>query len=39
MKKNGAPATAVMRRGRWKTTQMVARYTCNETAAEALKYL
>ena len=39
MTRNGAPAAAVMRQGRWETTRMVARYTRNETAAEALRYL
>jgi len=38
MTRNGAPAAAVMRQGRW-TTRMVARYTRNVTAAEALRYL
>lgn len=39
MTRNGAPAAAVMRQGRWDTTRMVARYTRGETAAEALRYL
>ena len=39
MTRNGAPAAAVMRQGRWSTVRMVARYTRNETAAEALNYL
>jgi len=39
MTRNGAPAAAVMRQGRWKTVEMVARYTRNEAAGEALKYL
>ena len=39
MTRNGAPAAAVMRQGRWETTRMVSRYTRNETAAEALRYL
>ena len=39
MTRNGAPATAVMRQGRWSTSRMVARYTRNETAWEALRYL
>ncbi len=39
MTRNGAPAAAVMRQGRWSTTRMVARYTRNEAAGEALRYL
>ena len=39
MTRNGAPAAAVMRQGRWSTSRMVARYTRNETAGEALRYL
>ena len=39
MTRNGAPAAAVMRQGRWKNPAMVARYIRNESAAEALKYL
>ncbi|MCY4593146.1 MAG: tyrosine-type recombinase/integrase [Alphaproteobacteria bacterium] len=39
MTRNGAPAAAVMRQGRWSTVRMVARYTRNENAGEALKYL
>lgn len=39
MTRNHAPVTAVMRQGRWDTTRMVARYTRNEAAAEALRYL
>ena len=39
MTRNGAPAAAVMRQGRWNTTRMVARYTRNEAAGEALRYL
>ena len=39
MTRNGAPAAAVMRQGRWSTVRMVARYTRNESAAEALNYL
>ncbi len=39
MTRNGAPAPAVMRQGRWSTTGMVARYTRNEGAGEALRYL
>ena len=37
--RNGAPAATVMRQGRWSTTRMVARYTRNESAGEALRYL
>lgn len=36
---NGTPAATVMRQGRWSTTRMVARYTRNESAGEALRYL
>ena len=39
MTRNGAPAAAVMRQGRWKTTRMIGRYTRNENAGEALRYL
>ena len=39
MTRNGAPAAAVMRQGRWKSIEMVARYTRKESAAEALRYL
>ncbi|MCY4431903.1 MAG: tyrosine-type recombinase/integrase [Rhodospirillales bacterium] len=39
MTRNGAPAAATMRQGRWSTTRMVARYTRNEAAGEALRYL
>ena len=39
MVKNDAPAAAVMRQGRWATVRMVAAYTRNESAAEALRYL
>ncbi len=39
MTRNGAPAAATMRQGRWETTRMVARYTRNESAGEALRYL
>ena len=39
MTRNGAPAATVMRQGRWSTTRMVARYTRNESAGEALRYL
>ncbi|MDE0703974.1 MAG: tyrosine-type recombinase/integrase [Rhodospirillaceae bacterium] len=35
----GAPSAVVMRQGRWETEKMVARYTRNEAAGEALKYL
>ena len=39
MTRNQAPAAAVMRQGRWASTRIVARYTRNEAAAEALRYL
>lgn len=39
MTRNRAPAAAVMRQGRWRSARMVARYTRNEAAAEALRYL
>ena len=39
MTRNGAPAAAVMRQGRWQSVRMVASYTRSETAAEALRYL
>ena len=39
MTRAGAPAAAVMRQGRWSSTRMVARYTRNESAGEALRYL
>lgn len=39
MTRNGAPAAAVMRQGRWESTRMVARYTRSEAAGEALRYL
>ena len=39
MTQKGAPNAVVMRQGRWKTPDMVARYTRNEAAGEALKYL
>lgn len=39
MTRNQAPAAAVMRQGRWQSARMVARYTRNESAAEALRYL
>ena len=32
-------AAAVMRQGRWASARMVARYTRNEAASEALRYL
>ena len=38
MIRNGAPAATVMRQGR-STTRIVARYTRNESASEALRYL
>ena len=39
MTRNGAPAAAVMRQGRWETSRMISRYTRNESAGEALRYL
>lgn len=39
MTRNQAPAAAVMRQGRWGSTRMVARYTRNESAGEARRYL
>ncbi|MDE0406597.1 MAG: tyrosine-type recombinase/integrase [Alphaproteobacteria bacterium] len=39
MTRAGALATVVMRQARWETEKMVARYTRNEAAGEALKYL
>ena len=39
MTRNGAPVAAVMRQGRWQTVRMVAAYTRNEAAGEALRYL
>ena len=36
--RNGTP-TAAMRQSRWTTTKMLARYTRNESAGEALRYL
>lgn len=36
---NGAPTATVQRQGRWRDTRMIARYTRNESAAEALNYL
>ena len=35
----GAPNAAVQNQGRWKHSDMVARYTCGEVAGEALKWL
>ncbi len=39
MTRNGAPVAAVMRQGRWQSVRMVAAYTRNEAASEALRYL
>ena len=39
MTRNGAPAAATMRQGRWQSARMVARYTRKISAGEALKYL
>lgn len=39
MVRNGAPAAAVMRQGRWASVRMVAAYTRGEAAGEALRYL
>ena len=39
MTRNQAPIAAVMRQGRWTTTRMVGRYTRNESAGEARRYL
>ena len=39
MTRNGAPVAAVMRQGRWQSVRMVASYTRNEAAGEALRYL
>ena len=39
MTRNGAPAAAVMRQGRWQSVRMVAAYTRGEAAGEALRYL
>ena len=39
MTRNGAPVAAVMRQGRWQSVRMVAAYTRNEAAGEALRYL
>ena len=39
MTRNGAPAAALMRPGRWSSSGMIARYTRGERAAEALRYL
>jgi len=39
MVKSDAPVPTVMRQGRWKSTKMIASYTRNESAGEALKYI
>ena len=39
MTRNGAPVAAVMRQGCWQSVRMVASYTRNEAAGEALRYL
>ena len=39
MVENGAPLAAIMRQGRWKTTQMVGRYVAHLEAGEAVQYL
>ena len=39
MTRNQAPTAAVMRQGRWQSIRMVARYTRNESASEARRYL
>ena len=39
MVRNAAPAPAIMRRGRWASVRMISRYTRNEAAGEALRYL
>ena len=39
MTRNGAPVSAVCRQGRWSSARMVNRYTRNESAGEALRYL
>lgn len=39
MTRKGAPVTAVCRQGRWSSQAMVNRYTRNESAGEALRYL
>lgn len=39
MTRAGAPIATVMRQGRWSTERMVARYTRNESAGEALRHL
>lgn len=37
--RNQAPTAAVQRQGRWSSSRMVSRYTRNEAAGEALRYL
>jgi len=39
MTRKQAPTAAVQRQGRWQSTRMIARYTRNESAGEALRYL
>ena len=39
MTRAGAPAAAVLRQSRWSTVRMLGRYTRNESAGEALRYL
>ena len=39
MTRNQAPVSAVCRQGRWSSARMVNRYTRNESAGEALRYL
>ena len=39
MTRNQAPTVAVMRQGRWQSARMISRYTRNERASEALRYL
>ena len=39
MTRNGAPAAAIMRQGRWASSGMISRYTRSERVAEALRYL
>ncbi len=39
MTQNGAPVSAVCRQGHWSSARMVNRYTRNESAGEALRYL
>ena len=36
---NQAPVPTIMKQGRWSSSSMIARYTRNQSAAEALKYL